>query len=134
MQTGTFGQGIARGKLIFVGLLTTSLVSCGPPSDGRYAGHVVTSQGDCGLGFDPQGTATATLILRGGEAQFAPTDGVAVLPGHIEGAGHVLAGSNAIGADKKPFPQVFDGSLTGERVHGTFATPRCRASVDLTRD
>ncbi len=133
MQTGAFGQGIALGKLISLGLLATTLASCGVASDGRYAGRVVTTQGDCGLGFDPQGNATATLTLRGGEAQFSPTDGVAVLPGHVDGAGHVLAGSNATGADKKPFPQVFDGSRAGERVHGTFATPRCRASVDLTR-
>jgi hypothetical protein len=133
MQTGAFGQGIALGKVIFLGLLATTLAGCGAAGDGRYAGHLVTTQGDCGLGFDSQGNATATLTLRGSEAQFAPTDGVTVLPGHVDGAGHVLAGSNATGADKKPFPQVFDGSRAGEHVHGTFATPRCRASVELAR-
>ncbi len=134
MHSGAFGQDNVLGNVIFPSLLVVLLAGCGAGGGGRYVGDLTTTQGNCGLGIDPQGKATATLMVRGDNVQFAPTDGVVVLPGHVNGAGHVLAGSNATGADKKPFPQVFEGDRDGERVRGTFATPLCRASVELRRD
>ena len=133
MYLGAFGQDNDLGKVIFPSLLALLLAGCGGGASGRYVGNLTTAQGNCGVGVDPQGKATATLMIRGKDVEFAPTDGVVVLPGHVNGAGHVLAGSNATGADKKPFPQVFEGERDGERVRGTFATPLCRASVDLSR-
>ncbi len=133
MHTGAFGQAFVLGNVIFTSLLAISLTGCGAAGDGRFVGTLNTTQGACGLGFEAQGKATATLLVHGENAQFVPSDGVVVLPGHVNGAGHVLAGSNATGADKKPFPQVFEGDRDGDHVAGTFATPRCRASVDLKR-
>ena len=86
----------------------------------------------CGTGFDAGGKAAATLIVQGNDAQFAPSDGVTVLKGHISPAGHVAAASTTDGADHKPFQQVFEGDRTGDRVTGRFASPRCRAAVVLS--
>ncbi len=99
----------------------------------RFSGPLTTEQGACGPGFDTSGKANATLVRKGSDVQFAPSDGVLVLPGHASAAGDVVASVNAMGADHKPFPQVFEGKQIGDRVTGRFATPRCRASVQLTR-
>ena len=99
----------------------------------RFTGPVTVEQGTCALGFDATTNTTASLVLRGNDVQFAPSDGVIVLTGQIDGKGHVVASSNATGADRKPFPQVFEGDRDGDRVVGRFASPRCRANVVLTR-
>ena len=133
MRVGAFGQGINAVNLIVCGLVGLGVAGCGSEAS-RFVGVAAATQGACGLGFDAQGKATATLMVRGGDVQFVPSDGVTVLPGHVDAAGHVAAGSNAPGADKKPFPQVFEGERTGDTVKGVFATPRCRAGVELKRD
>ena len=94
----------------------------------RYAGTLATEQGTCGTGFDASGNAPATLIVENGRVQFAPSDGVTLLTGHMDAAGHVVAGSVADGADHKPFQQVFEGDRDGDRILGRFASPRCRAA------
>ena len=91
----------------------------------------MTEQGVCGSGFDA-GKAPATLIVHGGDVQFAPSDGVTVITGHITATGHVVATGVTDGADHKPFQQVFEGDRTGDRVTGRFASPRCRASGVLS--
>ena len=133
MQFGAFRQGLNTANVILGGLIVFGVVGCGGAEGSRFVGSVATTQGICGLGFDAQGKATATLMVRGSDVQFVPSDGVTVLPGHMDAAGHVLAGSNAVGGDKKPFPQVFDGERKGDAVSGVFATPRCRADVMLKR-
>ena len=133
MRSGAFGQAGSGVRLLLVGLVAIGLTGCGGVENRRFVGSLATTQGACGLGFGADGSAPATLMLRGANVEFAPTDGVTVLPGHIDGAGHVLAGSNATGADKKPFPQVFEGDRKGDEVSGVFATPRCRAKVTLKR-
>ena len=112
--------------------LAPMLVGCADPSV-RYAGTVTTEQGACGPGFDADGRSPATLMVQGGNVQFAPNDGVLVLNGHITSTGHVVASVDAPGADRKPFPQVFEGDRAEDRVTGRFATPRCRATVALAR-
>ena len=72
----------------------------------------------CGTGFDAGGKAAATLIVQGNDVQFAPSDGVTVLKGHISPAGHVAAASTTDGADHKPFQQVFEGDRTGRPGDG----------------
>ncbi len=114
-------------------IAVAAVSGCGATGDGRYVGTVSAEQGSCGAEFDGQGKATATLLLRGTEAKFAPSDGVVVLDGHINGAGHVIAQNSAAGVDHKPFLQVFEGERTGTRVTGQFASPRCRAAVELAR-
>ena len=123
MRIGSFGQ---------VVLVVAGLGGCAGPNDGRFVGHAVTTQGDCGLGF-VAGRSTATLLLRSGAAEFVPSDGVTVLPGRVDDAGQVRTGSAAAGAEKKPFVQAFEGKRDGDRVSGQYATPRCRATVELMR-
>ena len=127
-----FKQAVCHGRVLLGCLLAASVAGCGV-GDVRYAGPVSVTQGVCGQGFDAQGRASATLVVRGPEVRYAPSDGVTVLDGHVTDAGHVLAGSTVAGADKKPFVTVFEGDRKDDRVHGTYATPRCRATVDLTR-
>ncbi len=117
---------------IGLGVALLGLAGCGA-SDMRFVGPVTTEQGACGLGFDPAGHAEATLLVRGADAVFLPTSGTTSLSGHVNDAGHVLAGSSAAGADRKAFVQVFDGDVAGRRVTGKFATPRCRATVVMER-
>ena len=119
---------MGKGCVLAIGV---ALSACTTSS--RYAGTVTTQAGSCGLGFDSAGRANATLLVHGDDIQFLPTDGVTVLPGHVDGAGHMLAGSNAPGADRKPFQQVFEGDRDGDAVTGRFASPRCRAMVALSR-
>ena len=113
-------------------LALLALSGCGS-GDARYVGPVVTNEGACGLGFDGAGNASATLIVRKDEASFYPSSGSQSLLGHMSAAGHVLTSSTAAGADRKPFVQVFEGDVAGDRVVGKFATPRCRAAVEMTR-
>ncbi len=131
MQVGVFGQGFHAVKLILWSLVVVVPAGCAEPDGTRFVGMVTTSQGSCGLGF-VDGKATATLMVRGADVAFAPSDGVTVLPGHVTGE-HVVAGSSSVGADKKPFVQVFEGDRKGDEVSGVFATPRCRAAVALRR-
>ena len=133
MYSGAFGQG--RSCLGKMGnyLLVVLLAGCGAVSDARFSGSVTATEGVCGLGFDAAGRARATLVTRGDDVRFAPSDGVIVLSGKMNAAGHVVVGSTAAGADKKPFAQVFEGDLAGDYVSGVYATPRCRAKVDLNR-
>lgn len=101
--------------------------------NGRFIGTMTTEQGACGPGFDSAGQAAAVLIVQGEEVQFAPTQGVLVLRGKVNDAGHVVASNSTAGADRKPFLMVFEGDRTGDGVQGRFASPRCRATVLLTR-
>ena len=133
MQSGAFGQGNCAGNVMFSVAIMILLAGCSGEQNARYVGTATTTQGACGLGFDADGTAHATLMVRGADVQLVPSDGVWVLPGHLDGGGHVVAGNSATGADKKPFMQVFEGDRKGEAVQGVFATPRCRATVALRR-
>jgi hypothetical protein len=114
-------------------LLAVILGSCA--ADGRndrYAGQVDAEQGVCG----PIGAGqhmVASLQIRGDQVLFAPDEGVVLLQGRIDVAGHVTASLDAPGADHKPFPMVFEGSLHGMMIDGRYATPRCRAKVQLHR-
>ena len=109
------------------------LAGCAASTDGNYFGALKTQQGLCGTGEDSHGNAPATLSLHGNNAQFEPEEGVVVLDGQMNNAGHMLAQSNMPGADHKPFPQVFEGDLVGDQIVGRFASPRCRATITLTR-
>src|SRR5579875_1652145 len=76
--------------------------------------------------------STATLVLRGDAARFAPGDGTLTLAGHARG-GLVTADLATTGTDHKPYPLTFSGSRQGGTISGTYATPRCRYDVHLTR-
>ena len=99
----------------------------------RYAGPVVVTAGVCGLSAASAKQMAGTLLVRGEEVQFAPEEGVTLLRGKIDAAGHVTASATTPGADHKPFLMVFEGDLRAGRVEGRYATPRCRATVQLDR-
>ena len=109
-------------------LIVIGLAGCATTAVGTYVGPLAIEQGVCG-----PGQATASLNRRGNNVQFAPNNGVVVLQGEINGAGHVLAQSRTLGADHKPFTQVFEGQLAGDHITGRYATPTCRATVTLVR-
>ena len=118
---------------VMASLALADIAACGAAGDGRYVGVASTEQGSCGLGFDEAGKAASTLLIRGNEVKFAPSDGVVVLEGRVDHGGHVLAQGTTVGADHKPFLQIFEGDQRGSQIKGQFASPRCRVSVELTR-
>lgn len=75
----------------------------------------------------------ATLQVRGGRAMFVPDEGALVLDGEVSADGTVRAGRETTGADRRPFPQVFEGRVEGEQGTGVYGTPRCRYRVELDR-
>ena len=109
------------------------MTACSAAGDGRYVGTMSTKQGSCGPGFDETGKARSTLLIRGNEVKFTPSDGVVTLEGQVDSKGHVLAGNGTGNADHKSPLQVFEGDRTGLLIKGQFASPQCRASVELTR-
>jgi hypothetical protein len=109
-----------------------AVAGCTAGRNGRYAGSVVTQAGVCGLTSNG-GHADGTLMIRGDEVVFSPDQGVVLLNGRVDTAGHVKASVTAPGIDHKPFPMVFEGDLQGTRIAGRYATPRCRATVQLDR-
>ncbi len=130
---GHVGKGNHRVNVKWPTLLLIGLAGCANTTNGLYLGLVSTQQGVCGPNDGNQAGTRASLTLRGKDVQFQPDNGVIVLEGHLDSAGHMLAQSNAPGADHKPFAQVFEGDLVGHRIVGRFATPRCRATVSLAR-
>lgn len=108
--------------------LLIGLAGCASTATGTYAGRMAIEQGVCG-----PSEAIASLNLRGKTVQFAPNNGVVLLDGHVDADGHVLAQSQTMGADHKPFAQVFEGQLANGQITGRYATPRCRATVTLVR-
>jgi hypothetical protein len=113
-------------------LASLSVAGCAGGRDGRYVGNVVTDSGTCGLASNG-GQAEGTLLIRGNEVVFAPDQGVVLLTGHVDPAGHVKASVTAPGVDHKRFLMAFEGDVKGTQVAGRYATPRCRATVQLDR-
>lgn len=105
-----------------------AFAACATGPGGRWVGPV-TPEAPSAACQPGRGVLTA----RDGKALFAPNEGTVVLEGTLASDGTVRAERNAPGADKKPFLQVFEGRLEGDRVTGTLSTPRCRHRVELTR-
>ena len=133
IHVGAFGQAKSRRIVNAAVIFCLGLANCSGVNTARYAGSLTVEQGDCGPAFTQAGQNTATLMLRGKDVEFAPTNGVVVLRGRTTDTGHLVALNNTIGADHKPFSEGFEGDLTSSRVVGKFGNPRCRATVDLTR-
>lgn len=103
------------------------LTGCGGATE-RYAGRMVP-EAPSALCRDGR----ATLQVRGGQAVFVPDERALVLEGEAGADGAVRAGRETLGADRQPFPQVFEGRIEGERASGVYGTPRCRYRVELGR-
>ena len=105
-----------------------AFAACATGPGGRWVGSV-TPEAPSAACQSSRGVLTA----RDGKALFAPNEGTVVLEGTLAPDGTVRAERNAPGADKKPFPQVFEARLEDDRMTGTLSTPRCRHRVELTR-
>ncbi len=79
---------------------------------------------------DPE--TRATLTRRGNAITVTPADGTLNLTGAINGTS-LSASTTLPGIDKKPYPITFNGQLTGRRIEGTLATPRCRYTLSLSQ-
>jgi hypothetical protein len=128
---GRLGKDNNPAWLISLAVVLALLAGCaGGARNGRYAGAVDADEGVCG----PVSGGThlvGSLQIRGDAVLFAPDGGVLILPGHVDGAGHVSASATMPGVDHKPFLMVFEGDLHGDQLEGHYATPRCRATVRL---
>lgn len=112
-------------------ILTTLCACAGNGGRSSFAGSSTVIAGGCPE-LAPQGSAVhSVLTLRDNTVVFMPADGIVELTGQVDAAGHVTASSSAVGADHHEFKMVFDGKLADHAVVGTFATPRCRASVRM---
>src|SRR5580698_7744628 len=98
--------------------------AAGPPD--HFAGLLQPQAGTC----DPP--SRAELILSNSHVLFTPREGIISLDGTLAADGTIRAATVSNGMDRTPYRQTFIGSLTGEKVTGAYATPRCRYVVTLT--
>ena len=89
-----------------------------------YIGDLRPLAGVC----DPP--ARAELTRKGKAILFLPNSGTIVLSGLQDGA-IITATKTMVGADKKPYKQVFNGHLQDQAIQGTYETARCRYTVLL---
>ncbi len=106
--------------------LFLALAACSDSAGARYTG-TMTPDSTCGV------TEKATLTVLKDTASFAANDGAVVVPATVAAGGKLAGQRVLIGADKKPFPLALDGTVTDDVFTGTYATPRCRFSLLLTR-
>ena len=107
------------------GLALLLLVACSP-KQARYTG-TLTPDTSCGA------AGHATLTVMNGRADFSPNDGAQLIPGEVSADGTLSGRLDRTGADNKPFPLPIEGKVTDEVATGSYATPRCRFSLLLTR-
>ncbi len=109
-------------------LLITACTTSTTPN-GRYVGTATPIAPS-----DLCKTSRSILQLHDGQALFTPDEATWSLPGTVSAAGTLQAERTGQGANKKPYPTRFTGTWTTQAVAGTYTTPRCTYSVQLTRD
>ncbi len=110
----------------------TTLAACAGGAVGReFGGTPAVVAGACPELMSHGHTVRSVLTIRNDLVVFTPADGVVQLSGHLDKTGRVTASRSSTGADHHPFEMVFEGTLANDSVSGTFATPRCRASVKM---
>ena len=124
-------------RVLRICLLVPALALCACASNptglqGRWIGSVKPAAGTC----DP--ASQAVLTIEAGRTppyavMFSPTAGVLTLHGTSDGANQVAADLRATGMNHQPYVLAFSGTRTGERITGTYVTPRCRSEVELHR-
>lgn len=114
-------------RLGWLGVAAVLLAGCGGGTE-RYAGRMVPEAPSalCREG-------RAMLQVRSGQAVFVPDERALVLEGEVGADGAVRAGRETAGADRRPFAQVFEGRIEGDRATGVYGTPRCRHRVEMSR-
>jgi hypothetical protein len=98
---------------------------CAAGRPDHFAGLLQPQTGTC----DPPGLAE--LILHDTHVLFTPHEGIISLTGVLAADGSIRASVTASGMDHTPYRQTFVGNLAGDRVIGTYITPRCRYLVNL---
>jgi len=71
--------------------------------------------------------------VTGTQASFVANDGAVILPARVDPDGRLSGQLVIAGGDKKPFPLRLEGLVTADTASGTYATPRCRFALSLTR-
>lgn len=93
----------------------------------EWIGTITPVRGIC----DP--AADAYLSLRHGQVLFTPNVGVLQLRGTANASGALTASLTTPGMNRQSYRLRFTGQLAGERITGSYDTPRCHASVTLHR-
>jgi len=102
------------------------VASCATGRPDHFAGSLQPQAGTC----DPP--SRAALTLNDAHVVFTPHEGVVALDGVLAADGSIRATTLSNGMDRTPYRQTFVGSLAGDRVTGSYTTPRCRYTVTLT--
>lgn len=102
-----------------------SLTACTTYTGTTYTGLLHPESGICDQ------AQMASLTFTGSKVLFAPTQGVLILPGTIDPAGHITAGSILPGATHSGYPVHFEGQRKGNEVNGTYRTPRCTYAIRM---
>jgi hypothetical protein len=101
------------------------IASCAAERPDHFAGVLQPQAGTC----DPPGRAK--LVLNGSHVLFTPREGIIILDGAVAADGTIRATATSNGMDRTPYRQTFTGNLAGDRVSGSYMTPRCRYTVTL---
>ena len=106
------------------------LTACGASvaSDGRWLGTMTPDP--AAPGCEP---GRASLVATRGAVLFTPNEGTLTLQGAAAPDGPVTAIRTTTGADKKPYVLRLAARLDGDRIAGTYTTPRCSYTVTLRR-
>jgi hypothetical protein len=103
------------------------LVACSCTAETmNYAGTLRPIAGTC----DP--TMQAALTRRDKTIIFAPAAGTLILRGQLSDQNTLAASLTLTDPNKQPYYLSFQGHLDGRHILGTYATPRCRYTADLT--
>jgi hypothetical protein len=91
----------------------------------QYSGQLTSTSSSC-----PK--TRGTLIIQRDDVVFAPDDGTWTLDGKVSGSA-VSASNSRPSFDHKTFATELKGTMTDKQVLGTYSTPSCTYTVDLTR-
>jgi hypothetical protein len=92
----------------------------------NYVGTMRPVAGTC----DP--TTQAVLTRRDTTIIFAPAAGTLELHGQLSNEKILAARLTLTDPNKQPYSLTFRGQLDGKRIDGTYTTPRCRYTVNLS--
>ena len=107
------------------------LAACAGPvasADGRWFGTMTPVQASSGCV-----AGRASLVSSRGAVLFTPDEGTRTLEGTVSPEGAVTAERTTPGANKQPYTTTLTAQLAPGAITGTYATPRCRYAVALTR-
>ena len=113
---------------VAIPLLLAACTSPTAATDGQWFGDMAPEQP--ALGCPP---GRASLVSTRNVVLFTPNEGTQTLAGTIAATGAVTAERTTTGADKKPYVAALAARVEGGAITGTYATPRCRYAVRLSR-